>query len=44
MSFFKGEEAIAIVKVPEELYDTIMSLDKDIGKLIQDDQKFVRDK
>lgn len=41
MSFFEGDEAIAIVKVPEELYDTIMGLDQDIGKLLQEDKKFV---
>lgn len=42
MSFFKGDEAIAIVKVPEELYQEIVHLGNEVGKLYQEDQKSVK--
>jgi len=41
MNFFKGNEAIAVVKVPLELYQAVMESGSDIGKLYQEDQKSV---
>jgi len=41
MSFFQGKEAIAVVKVPEELYNAIMKMGNEVGKLTQEDQKSV---
>jgi len=39
MAFFEGKEAIAVVKVPEELYNSIMKLGNEVGKLIQEDPR-----
>jgi len=41
MAFFEGKEAIAVVKVPEELYNSIMKLGNEVGKLIQEDPRSV---
>jgi len=39
MAFFQGKEAIAVVKVPEELYRSVMGLGNEVGKLLQEDSK-----
>ncbi len=41
MAFFEGKEAIAVVKVPEELYNSFMKLGNEVGKLLQEDPKSV---
>jgi len=43
MSFFQGEEAIAIIKVPDELYDLYVNSEKvdNLGTLVPIDNKSV---
>ncbi len=46
MSFFDGDEAIAVVRVPEELYELYMNSEKvdNLGTLLMEDKKSVNER